>query len=130
MDMEIYFPKGKRVFADYGPFTIETDQPESSGGAGSAPTPFDLFIASIGTCAGVFALSFMQQRGIDPEGSRLLLRTHADPEDSSHIAQIDIMLQTPPGFPEKYRDAILKTMDLCKVKQHLKNPPEFSLAVV
>ena len=69
MDMQIYFPGGKRVYADYGGFTIETDQPARGGGDDSAPAPFDLFLASIGTCAGIYALGFMQQRGIDPEGS-------------------------------------------------------------
>ena len=71
MDMKVYFPGGKRVYADYGGFTIETDQPARGGGDDSAPAPFDLFLASIGTCAGIFALGFMQQRGIDPEGSSI-----------------------------------------------------------
>jgi ribosomal protein S12 methylthiotransferase accessory factor len=66
MDMEIYFPGGKRVYADYHGFTIQTDQSPESGGESSAPAPFELFLASIGTCAGIYALSFMQQRGIDP----------------------------------------------------------------
>ena len=69
MDMKVYFPGGKRVYADYGGFTIATDQPARGGGDDSAPAPFDLFLASIGTCAGIYALGFMQQRGIDPEGS-------------------------------------------------------------
>ena len=68
MEMKVYFPGGKRVYADYGGFTIETDQPARGGGDDSAPAPFDLFLASIGTCAGIFALGFMQQRGIDPRG--------------------------------------------------------------
>lgn len=66
--MQIYFPGGKRVYADYGDFTIQTDQPPRGGGDGSAPAPFDLFLASIGTCAGIYAFGFMQQRGIDPTG--------------------------------------------------------------
>ena len=129
MDMEVYFPGGKRVYADYAGFTIETDQP-SPAGEDTAPTPFDLFIASIGTCAGIFALGFMQQRGIDPSEARIRLRTHYDPVDPAHIAKIDITLQTPPGFPEKYRDAIVKSMDLCKVKKHLANPPAFEVSAI
>ena len=78
MDMEIYFPGGKRVFADYGGFTIETDQPAAGGGEDSAPAPFDLFLASIGTCAGIYALGFMQQRDLDPAGAKLAMRTHRD----------------------------------------------------
>ena len=79
MDMKVYFPGGKRVYADYGGFTIETDQPARGGGDDSAPAPFDLFLASIGTCAGIFALGFMQQRGIDPEGSSISMSPQFDP---------------------------------------------------
>jgi len=129
MDMEVYFPGGKKVYADYAGFTVETDQPIPAG-EGSAPTPFELFIASIGTCAGIFALGFMQQRGIDPSEARIKLRTHADPADPAHIAKIDIELTTPPGFPDKYRDAIIKSMDLCKVKKHLADPPEFEVTTI
>jgi putative redox protein len=129
MDMEIYFPGGKRVFADYGGFTIETDQPARSGGNDSAPAPFDLFLASIGTCAGVYALSFMQQRGVDPEGAKLTMRTHFD-SAVGLIDKVELELKTPPGFPEKYRDAIVNAMNLCAVKKHLQQPPAFSITTV
>jgi putative redox protein len=129
MDMEIYFPGGKRVYADYGGFTIETDQPARSGGGDSAPSPFDLFLAAIGTCAGIYALGFMQQRGVDPEGSRLTMRTHFDP-DAGLIDKIELQLKTPPGFPDKYRDAIVNAMNLCAVKKHLQQPPAFAITTV
>ena len=90
----------------------------------SAPSPFDLFLASIGTCAGIYALGFMQQRGIDPAGSTLTMRTHFDPEIGL-IDKIELELHTPPGFPDKYRDAIINAMDLCAVKKHLRQPPAF-----
>ena len=125
-DMEIYFPGGKRVHADFNGFTIPTDQPARGGGDGSAPSPFELFLASIGTCAGIFALGFMQQRGIDPEGSKLTMRTQFNPEIGL-IDKIELELKTPPGFPEKYRDAIINAMDLCAVKKHLAQPPAFTV---
>ena len=126
MDMQIYFPGGKRVYADYGEFTIETDQPARGGGDDSAPAPFDLFLASIGTCAGIYALGFMQQRGIDPQGSRITMRMHRD-QDAGLISKIDLELQLPAGFPEKYRAAVLNAMNLCTVKKHLHQPPEFEI---
>ena len=129
MDMEIYFPGGKRVYADYGGFTIQTDQPARSGGEGSAPAPFDLFLASIGTCAGIYALGFMQQRGIDPEGSKLIMRSHYNPTIGL-IDEIVLELKTPPGFPDKYRDAIINAMELCAVKKHLQQPPAFAVTTV
>jgi putative redox protein len=129
MDMKIYFPGGKRVFADYGGFTIETDQPARGGGDDSAPAPFDLFLASIGTCAGIFALGFMQQRGIDPEGSKLMMSPQLDPEVGL-ITKIDLELTLPPEFPEKYRAAVVNAMNLCSVKKHLHQPPAFEITTV
>jgi putative redox protein len=126
MEMNIYFPGGKRVYADYGGFTIETDQPVRGGGDDSAPAPFDLFLASIGTCAGIYALGFMQQRGIDPEGSQLIMRSHFDPSIGL-ISKIDLELELPPDFPEKYRDAIVNAMNLCAVKKHMHRPPAFDI---
>jgi putative redox protein len=128
-DMKVYFPGGKRVYAEYGGYTIETDQPARVGGDGSAPAPFDLFLASIGTCAGIFALSFMQQRGIDPEGSGIAMTTHFDPEKGL-IGEIGIELTLPPEFPEKYRGAIINAMELCTVKKHIHSAPEFTVTAV
>ena len=129
MDMRIYFPGGKRVYADYGGFTIETDQPARGGGDDSAPAPFDLFLASIGTCAGIYALGFMQQRDIDPGGSKITMRTHHDPA-AGLISKIDLELELPADFPEKYRSAVISAMNLCVVKKHLHQPPEFEITTV
>ena len=129
MDMEVYFPGGKRVYADYGGFTIETDQPARGGGDGSAPAPFDLFLASIGTCAGIFALGFMQQRGIDPAGAKLAMSMQRD-HQAGLISGISLELTLPPGFPDKYRDAIVNAMNLCSVKKHLHQPPAFAITTV
>ena len=126
MDMRVYFPGGKRVCADYAGFTNETDQPARAGGDDSAPAPFDLFLASIGTCAGIFALGFMQQRGIDPEGSSLTMSPQVDPA-SGLTSKIVLDLHLPAGFPQKYRSAVINAMNLCTVKKHLHQPPEFEI---
>ena len=99
------------------------------GGDGSAPAPFDLFLASIGTCAGIYALGFMQQRGIDPEGSGSRCARTWIPS-AALIGKIDLELHLPAGFPEKYRDAIVNAMNLCTVKKHLHQPPEFDVTTV
>ena len=70
MDMKVYFPGGKRVYADYGGFTIETDQPARGGGDDSAPAPFDLFLASIGTCAGIYRARLHAAARDRPRGLR------------------------------------------------------------
>jgi ribosomal protein S12 methylthiotransferase accessory factor len=126
MDMKVYFPGGKRVHADYGSHTIETDQPARGGGDDSAPAPFDLFLASIGTCAGIYALGFMQQRGIDPTESSITMSPQFDPTVGL-ISKIDIDLKLPEGFPEKYKAAVINAMNLCAVKKHMHQPPAFAI---
>ena len=126
MEMEIVYPGNKRVDAIFRHFTITTDQPGVVGGDDSAPAPFDLFIASIGTCAGIYALSFMQQRGIPTENSKITLQARRDPE-TKLISDITLDLMLPPEFPEKYTEAIIKAVDLCAVKRHLAEPPAFHI---
>lgn len=129
MEMDIYFPENKRVYADFKGFTIETDQPQHGGGDGSAPAPFDLFLASIGSCAGIFVLNFMQQRDISTEGAGLTLRTERNP-DTRMIGKVTIDIQLPPGFPDHYREAIVRAAELCSVKRHIAQPPLFEVSAV
>jgi ribosomal protein S12 methylthiotransferase accessory factor len=108
--------------------TVETDQSVASGGEGTAASPYDLFLASLGTCAGYFALRFMRQRGIDAKGARLTLSSEKDPE-TGLAAVVTIDLELPLGFPDKYRDAVVRAMDQCKVKRQLEHPPSVIASV-
>jgi putative redox protein len=126
MEMMIDFPGGARVDAHFDNLTLKTDQPPAGGGEGSAPSPFDTFLASIGTCAGIYVLGFCRQRGIPVEGVRILQRTHPDPA-TGMVGKIDLEIQTPPGFPEKYLPALIRAADQCKVKKHLEKPPKFEV---
>lgn len=126
MDMEVVFPGGKKVDALYKGFRISTDQQQSSGGDASAPAPFDLFLASIGTCAGIYVLSFFRQRAIPSEGLTLSLRTDRD-EKTGMISRISIDIQLPSEFPETYVKAVLRSAELCAVKKHLESPPLFEI---
>jgi len=126
MDMKITFPGGKRVNAEYNGFTHLTDQPAASGGENSAPSPFELFLASLGTCAGFYVQSFCQQRGIDMAG--IELRQTMEWDAQTHlIGRINIEILLPAAFPEKYRAAVVQAAQLCTVKKHLENPPRFNL---
>lgn len=127
MEFTIDFPGGARVDAHYGPFTIMTDQPPAGGGDGQAPTPFALFLASLGTCAGIYVLGFCQQRGLDSEGIRIIQRVHRS-NMTRMVDKIDLEIQVPPSFPDKYRDSLIRSAQLCAVKKHLENPPEFEIS--
>jgi putative redox protein len=122
MEMLIDFPGGARVDAHFGPFTLKTDQPPVA----SAPTPFATFLAAIGTCAGIYVLGFCQQRGLPTDGIRILQRMQTDPT-TGMVGKIDLEIQVPPGFPEKYLPAMIKSAELCAVKKHLEHPPQFDV---
>ena len=126
MEMKIRFPGNKRVSAEFDGFTVLTDQPKEGGGDGTAPAPYDLFLASLGTCAGLFVLSFCRKRGIPTEGLEIV--ETADWDEAAHRASkitLDIVL--PEGFPEKYRESVISAASLCTVKKQLQQPPEFEV---
>ena len=121
MEMIIDFPGGSRVDAHFGQFTVATDQPP----AASAPTPFAVFLSSIGTCAGIYVLGFCQQRGLPTDGIRIVQRIHSS--FNGMVEKIDLEIQVPASFPEKYRESLIRSADLCAVKKHLEKPPKFEI---
>ncbi|MFA6433929.1 MAG: OsmC family protein [Elusimicrobiales bacterium] len=124
--MEITFGGNKKINASFHGFEIKTDQPESAGGNGSAPTPFDLFLASLGTCAGIFAVGFLQSRGLPTEGFKINLSF--DWDEASHLVKkVKMQIALPKGFPQQYKAALIKSAELCTVKRHLADPPEFEI---
>ncbi len=126
MDMKITFHGGKKVNAEYNGFTHKTDQPAAGGGENTAPSPFELFLASLGTCAGFYVLSFCQGRGID--ASEIELRQSVEWDAQSHlIGKVNIEIVLPASFPEKYRAAVVQAAQACTVKKHLQQPPAFNL---
>lgn len=126
MQMEISFPGGARVDAAFKEFVVQTDQPPYAGGEGSAPTPFALFLASLGTCAGIYVLNFCRQRDLPTDGIRLRQSTEVDPE-TRLVKRVNLDIDLPPDFPERYAPALIRSAELCAVKKHLERPPEFSV---
>jgi len=126
MELIIDFPGGARVDAHVGPHTVQTDQPPMGGGTGSAPTPFAVFLASMGTCAGIYVLGFCKQRNLPTQGVRIVQRMHSNPM-TGMVSKIEMEIQVPPTFPEKYRPALVHAAELCAVKKHLENPPKFEI---
>lgn len=126
--INVTFPGGKRVDASIRNFTIQSDQPVYAGGEGSAPTPFEGFLASIANCAGIFALGFCQGKGLSTEGLGLTMDVETHPETKA-VTKVILNLQLPEGFPEKYIPAIERSIDLCSVKKHLHNPPSFETVI-
>ena len=120
MEMEITFPGGARVDATMGNTVIPTDQD------GTAPTPFGLFLASIGTCAGIYVHGFCQHRGLSTEGIKIVQRLHMNPV-SRMVSEVELDIIVPPEFPERYHEALIRAADQCAVKKHLETPPTFNV---
>lgn len=129
MEMKIDLLGGMRVAATFHGFTVNTDQPVSNGGENTAPSPFELFLSSIGTCAGFYVARFCQQRGLPTEGICILQNIQHSPE-TGLVETITLDIQVPPGFPEKYLPALIRTAELCTVKKHLEHPPAIHVQTV
>jgi putative redox protein len=125
MEMIIDFPGNSRVDAHFGPFTVATDQPP----AATAPSPFEVFLSSIGTCAGIYVLDFCRQRNLPTDGIRIVEDIQKNPS-SGMVEKIGLEIQVPPEFPEKYRNSLIRSAELCKVKKHLEKPPTFDITTV
>ncbi len=126
MEMIVGFPGGARVNACFDSFTIDTDQPKTNGGDGTAPTPFQLFLASLATCAGIYVLGFCKMRGIPSEGIRLVQTIEQNPS-TKMISKVRLEIQLPPEFPDRYASAVVKAAEGCLVKKHMENPPSFEV---
>lgn len=129
MEMIVTFPGGARVDAQFGPYTIRTDQPPQGGGQGSAPTPFATFLASIGTCAGIYVLGFCKQRGLPTDDIRIVQRLQVNPANGM-VSKVLLDIQVPPSFPEKYHAALIRSAEQCAVKKHMETPPQFEVKTV
>jgi putative redox protein len=124
MEIAVTFTGGKKVEARVREFRIETDQPAEGGGTASAPTPFDLFLGSLAACSGYYVLGFCQARNLSTDGIRVVMRTETNPEKKM-IGKISVEIMLPPEFPERYREAVVRAAEVCSVKKHILDPPEF-----
>jgi ribosomal protein S12 methylthiotransferase accessory factor len=121
MKLEITLGPDARVDARTDGKLIATDQD------GALPEPFELFLASIGTCAGSYVERFCRKRDLPTDGIRIV-QTTSDPDPKTRlIDRIDIDVELPPGFPERYRSAVVRAANLCTVKKHLSHPPSIEV---
>lgn len=124
--MEITFDGGKVVTAHFNGHIIKTDQSLTSGGQNTAPAPFELFLASIGTCAGIYVKSFCDNRKIPTDNIRIIQTSEFD-EKTGLPVKFKIDIKLPADFPEKYREAVISVAELCKVKKSIAAQPVFEV---
>lgn len=125
--VRVTFPGGKRVDAEVGEQTIRTDQSRAHGGDGSAAEPFDLFLASLATCAGLYVLIFCQKRDI-PTDQLSLVQDHVF--EDGRLLGVRLSVVVPSDFPAKYLDAVRAAAASCRVKKTLSDPPDVEVVVV
>ena len=128
-ELTVTFPGNKKVDAAFKGFTLKTDQPQAAGGDGTAPSPFDFFLASIGTCGGVYVVDFCRNRGISLDGVRIVQKMERNP-DTHMITGVTIQIELPKEFPDKYKDSLIRAVNLCTVKKHIMNPPKFAIETI
>jgi ribosomal protein S12 methylthiotransferase accessory factor len=127
--MKVSFPGGKRVNASYDGFEIATDQAVDSGGEGVAPEPYDYFLASLATCAGIYVLGFCQKRDIPYDGISLSQSWERE-EKTRRLTNVRISIEVPSDFPEKYHQALVRAASQCSVKKTMESPPDFIVETV
>jgi ribosomal protein S12 methylthiotransferase accessory factor len=122
-EMTITLAGGNRVLAEFDGLTLATDQD------GSAPSPFQLFLASLGTCAGFYIANFCTSRGLPLDGISIRQRMEPD-EGGKRIGRVLIDVTLPPDFPEPSREPLLRAARSCTVKKHLEQAPAVEVRFV
>jgi len=125
-ELIVKFGDGLQVDVEYKGFVVETDQPVRDGGGGTALAPFDYFLVSLAACAGFYALAFCRERKIPTEGLAMTMTAEKN-EVSKLIDKVTISVVLPDGFPEKYRQAVVKAIDHCTVKANILQAPQFEI---
>lgn len=125
----VTLPGGRRVEAQVGGHVVRTDQPIENGGDDTAPSPYELFLAALGTCAGIFVQGFCAKRGLSVAGLTIRQRSFHDPGTGA-LGRVELDIEVPPDFPEKYREALIRVVDQCSVKRAIQAQPAFETRTV
>lgn len=127
-EFSVSFLEGKKFEISHENYKFLTDQAVEDGGEGAAMPPFDLFLSSIVACSAMVALGFFRKRNIETKGLKLTMYPDYE-EEANRVHSLKIVVDAPPSFPEKYKKALVKSLDICTVKKHILNPPEFKVEV-
>jgi len=129
MEIKVNYLDNLRIEAKFDDFSVIADQPIRYKGDGSAPGPFDYFLASSALCAAYFVKVYCSSRDIPTENIRLSQNNIVDPEDRyNQIFQIQVEL--PESISEKDRKGIVRSIDRCTVKKVVQSGPEFKVEIV
>ncbi len=128
MELKVTLEGNKKVSTHIGDHLIMTDQPEKSGGSNTAPAPYDLFLASIATCAGFYVQSYCDNKNIDCSGIEITLKAKRD--DKKVINGFVTTIHVPEEIPEKLHGVLKKVASQCAVKKTIMNNPDFIVETI
>ncbi|PAY02704.1 OsmC domain/YcaO domain-containing protein [Pseudoalteromonas sp. HM-SA03] len=129
MEIKVNYLDNLRIDAKFDDFSVIADQPIRYKGDGSAPSPFDYFLASSALCAAYFVKVYCNARDIPTDGIRVAQNNIVDPENRyNQIFKIQVEL--PESISEKDRQGILRSIDRCTVKKVIQTGPEFQVEAV
>lgn len=126
-DFTVTLAGGRRAEAVLRGHRIVTDQPTDNGGDDAAPSPYELFLASLGTCAAVTLQGFCARRELPTDG--LTVTQSMRYAEDGRLERVTFAVTLPGGFPEKYREAALRTVGECSVKKAIAGAPAFEVAL-
>jgi putative redox protein len=129
MHVEVGFPDSTRIQTRTRGLVMETGLPPDRGGDPEAPGPFDILLCSLAACTGFHVLCFLEERGFSLAGAGVNIDAERGP-DSHLLETISIEIRVPEGFPDKYKDAVIRSAGQCLIREQLGRPPEFRMSVV
>lgn len=129
MEIKVDLLDGQKVKAYIGDYEILSDQSKKDGGEGSGPNPLQFFLASTAMCVSFYVNSFCKKRQIPTDNIKVIQSDSQIEEGNFYKRKIDIKIDVPSDFPEKYKAAVLKTAQSCTVKHIIMSGPEFNLSI-
>jgi uncharacterized OsmC-like protein len=129
MEINIQHKGGMGFRVNIREHTIISDQPKDKGGMNEGPTPAELFVASLGSCIGVYAIWFCQKNKISYEAMKLNLVWAKSTTPPARIEQIDVTVSLPDGCPEALKKGLHEQVEKCLVHNTITNPPEINITV-
>lgn len=127
--MIVEYMGGMKLVARHRGLEVMSDQPEDGGGANTALTPTELFVASLGMCVAVYVLYFARRHEIRVEGMKLEVDyTYA--EQPRRVGSVDIRIHMPQPVSESHRAALHRAAEQCLVHNSLRQPPSVQIAIM
>jgi len=129
MEMNITYNSGTRFDAQTRAHTIIVDQPKEGGGQDQGPTPPELFVASLGSCIGIYALWFCQKRKIPFEGMKININWSKSTTPPARVDLIEANIVLPKGCPEEHKTHLIASVEKCLVHNSIIQAPEIKITV-